>query len=219
MAEHPEGDIDVVVIDDHDMFTAGLVRSLEEEPDLTVAGVASLGSAGIAMVERLRPRVALVDYVMPDLDGVAITSAIKAAAPTTMVLMLTGLSDDRLALAAIDAGCSGFLTKDQPITDVAPAVRAAAAGEPLFAPSLLARLLPRLRGSAASGPELTAREMEVLHALARGLTNRVIASELHLSVNTVRNYVQNILAKLGAHSKLEALVTAVRLGLVDYGDG
>jgi DNA-binding NarL/FixJ family response regulator len=211
-------EIVVVVIDDHDMFTAGLVRSLCEEPDLAIAGVAATGQAGIALVDEVRPDVALVDYVLPDLDGIAVTSAIKGRVPSTMVLMLTGVADDRVALAAIEAGCSGFLTKDQSMADVAPAVRAAAAGERLFSPSLLGRLLPRLRRSDESLPELTDRELDVLRALARGLTNRVIATELHLSVNTVRNYVQGILVKLGAHAKLEAVAIAVRAGLIDYGE-
>ena len=120
-------------------------------------------------------------------------------------------------MGAIDAGCSGFLTKDRAAAEVAEAVRATAAGEALISPSLLARLLPKLnRTPRAIGADLTDRELEILSLLARGWNNKLIAGELYLSVNTVRNYVQSVLTKLGAHSKLEAVSTAVREGIVSF---
>jgi DNA-binding NarL/FixJ family response regulator len=161
--------------------------------------------------------VVLVDFQLPDRTGVEVAAEVKARNPKTMVVMLTGSTDDRVLLAAIDAGCSGFLTKDRGASEVAEAVRAAAAGEALISPAQLARLLPKLsRTHRAVGADLTDRERELLQHLARGQTNKVIAAELHLSVNTVRNYVQSVLTKLNAHSKLEAVSTAVREGIIDY---
>jgi DNA-binding NarL/FixJ family response regulator len=137
--------------------------------------------------------------------------------PSSMVVMLTGAEDDRVLLGAIDAGCSGFLTKDRAASEVARAVRAAASGEALISPAQLARLLPRLSSKRTEvGTDLTRRELELLIHLARGSSNKTIAAELHLSLNTVRNYVQSVLTKLGAHSKLEAVSTAVREGIIDY---
>lgn len=154
---------------------------------------------------------------MPDQDGVELARQIKGRFPAIMVVMLTGSADDRVLLAAIEAGCSGFLTKDRAAAEVADAVRAAAQGEALISPAMLARLLPKLSRSHRSlGTDLTERERGILTLLALGRTNRVIADELRLSVNTIRNYVQSILAKLGAHSKLEAVSTAVREGIIDY---
>jgi DNA-binding NarL/FixJ family response regulator len=130
-------------------------------------------------------------------------------------VMLTGTADDRLLVAAIEIGCSGFLTTDRAASEVASAVRSAAAGEAVISPALLARLLPKLnRGFRATADDLTERELVILRLVARASTNQAIADELHLSVNTIRNYMQSILAKLGAHSKLEAVAIAVKKGIV-----
>ena len=208
--------IGVVVVDDHRMFAESLARLLSDEPDIDVLGLALAAAPALEMVATLRPRVVLVDYLLPDVDGVEFTAQIKAADPATMVVMLTGSADDRVLLAAVEAGCSGFLTKDRAAAEVADAVRAAAAGEALISPALLARLLPKLNPTHRSiGSDLTEREGEILVLLAKGWTNRIIADNLHLSVNTIRNYVQAVLIKLGAHSKLEAVATAVREGIID----
>lgn len=215
--EHPAG---VVIIDDHQMFSESLARLLSDEEGITVLGVTDDAVTSVDLVGRLAPDVVLVDYQMPGLDGVEITAEIKRRFPQTMVVMLTGVVDDRVLLAAIDAGCSGFLTKDRAAAEVAAAVRAAAHGEALISPAQLAHLLPRLsRTHRAVGANLTDRERELLAHLATGATNKAIAAELHLSLNTVRNYVQSVLTKLGAHSKLEAVATAVREGIVDYPSG
>jgi DNA-binding NarL/FixJ family response regulator len=217
MSEPTVDVIGVVVIDDHKMVAEVLGRMLAEDAGIDLLGVASSGGEGIELVDRLRPQVVLVDYQMPDQDGVSVTAEIKRRHPETIVVMLTGSIDDRILLAAIDAGCSGFLTKDRAALDVVAAVHGAAAGEALVSPAMLARLLPKLNKSyRAVGADLTPRERELLELVARGWTNKVIASELKLSVNTVRNYVQSVLTKLSAHSKLEAVATAVREGLIDY---
>lgn len=209
--------IGVVIVDDHRMFAESLSRLLSDEPDITVLGVGWTAAEAIDLLERHQPRVVLVDYVLPDRNGVELAEEVKRRRPDTMIVMLTGSTDDRVLLKAIEAGCSGFLTKDRAANEVVDAVRAAAAGEALISPAQLARLLPKLsRTHRAVGADLTDRERELLTHLASGHTNKVIAGELHLSVNTVRNYVQSVLTKLGAHSKLEAVSTAVREGIIDY---
>lgn len=207
----------VLIVDDHAMFAEGMARLLADEPDLEVVGTLG-GPEGVvdAVVSR-RPDVVLLDQVLPGRPGVEVAVDVKARRPETMVVMLTGAADDRVLLAAIDAGCSGFLTKDRVAAEVATAVRAAAAGEVLIPPTLLARLLPQLhRSRHGLGSDLTPREREVLELLATGAPNRAIADQLFLSVNTVRNHVQQVLSKLQAHSKLEAVATAVREGIIRY---
>ena len=209
--------IGVLIVDDHRMFAESLARLLSDEPGIEVLGVAATGAHAIELVSTLHPRVVLMDYQLPDRDGVLLTAEVRRTNPEVMVVMLTGSTDDRVLLAAIDAGCSGFLTKDRAAAEVADAVRAAAVGEALISPALLARLLPKLNRTHRSiGEDLSDREREILSFLARGWSNKVIAAELFLSVNTIRNHVQSILGKLGAHSKLEAVATAVREGIIDY---
>ncbi len=207
----------VVIIDDHLAFAESLARLVADEADISVVGIAKTAAEALQLVDDSKPNVALVDYAMPDRDGVEVASAIKAAHADVMVVMLTGAADDTVLLAAIEAGCSGFLTKDRAAGEIVDAVRAAAAGEALISPAMLARLLPKLSPTRrAVGSDLTDREREILLLLAEGHANKVIASQLFLSVNTVRNYVQSVLTKLGAHSKLEAVSTAVREGIIDF---
>ena len=215
--EETEASVRVLVVDDHRMFAESLARLLGDEDGIEVIGVAASSEEGVGAVRRLKPDVVLVDYRMPDRDGVETAATIKELDPSCMVVMLTGSEDDRVLLGAIDAGCSGFLTKDRAAGEVARAVRAAASGEALISPAQLARLLPRLSSKKTEvGTDLTRRELELLTHLARGSSNKAIAADLHLSLNTVRNYVQSVLTKLDAHSKLEAVATAVREGIIDY---
>lgn len=209
-------EVRVVIIDDHRMFAESLSHLLSADDDLEVAGIASSGEAGLELVLQSQPDVALIDYRLPDQDGVALTRTIHEHLPDVHVVILTGLNDERVLLAAIEAGVSGFLTKDRAADDVTEAVKAAAAGEALIAPDMLGRLLPRLeRSEQGLGADLTARERQLLERVAEGGTNKAIARELHLSVNTVRNYMQALLAKLDAHSKLEAVAIATRAGLLE----
>ncbi|MGD9998407.1 MAG: response regulator [Ilumatobacteraceae bacterium] len=209
--------IGVLIVDDHRMFAESLARLLSDEEGIEIVGVAVDGARALEMVTSRQPRVALVDYNLPEQDGITIAAAMKRLRPSTMVVMVTGSTEDRVLLGAIEAGCSGFITKDRAADEIAEVVRGAAAGEALISPALLARLLPRLQRSHRSlGDDLTERERDTLRYLARGWTNKVIATEMNLSLNTVRNYVQSVLTKLGAHSKLEAVSIAVREGLVDY---
>jgi DNA-binding NarL/FixJ family response regulator len=217
MGDEPTVPITVLLIDDHQMFSDSLTRLLRDDTDIEVVGAAATGEEGLRLASTLVPKVVLVDYQLPDTDGANVAAEIRRRNADTVVLMLTGATDDRTLLAAIDAGCSGFLTKDRAADEVAAAVRAAVAGEALISPALLARLLSRLqRNSRPVGADLTEREREVLVLVAEGLANKAIAARLNLSVNTVRGYVQSILNRLDAHSKLEAVATAVRAGLIDY---
>ena len=217
MHDLPASTITVLIVDDHLMFAQSLARLLVDQDDITVVGVAASGREGIDLAIQHHPRVVLLDYELPEGDGVQVALEMKRHDPSIMVVMLTAFTEDRILLAAIEAGCSGFLTKDRAASEVATSVRSAAAGEAVISPALLARLLPRLNGAHRSvGDDLTDRERELLAHLAAGATNKAIAAELHLSVNTVRNYVQSVLTKLGAHSKLEAVSTAVREGIIHY---
>ena len=217
MADADGARVTVVLVDDHQMFVESLARVLADDDRIEVVGLASTAAEGRRLTEQLHPRVAIVDFHLPDQDGVEVTAQMKAAHPGVMVVMLTASTEDRVLLGAIDAGCSGFLTKDRAVADVVDAALAVADGEALISPAQLARLLPRLdRTHRSVGADLTPRELQLLNHLARGQSNKAIAEELHLSVNTIRNYMQSVLAKLGAHSKLEAISTAVREGLIDY---
>lgn len=218
MAGADEGQVlRVVIVDDHRLFAESLARVLADEADIEVVGLVATPDAALPTVARVRPHVVLLDHRLPGRDGVEVAAELKAARPDVMVVMVTGNADDRVLLGAIEAGCSGFLTKDRGPAEVVEAIRSAAAGEVVIPPNLLARLLPQLQQSRRGiGSDLSPRELEVLNLLATGATNRSIADELFVSVNTVRNHVQQVLTKLGAHSKLEAVATAVREGIISY---
>jgi DNA-binding NarL/FixJ family response regulator len=209
--------IKVLVVDDHQMFAQAMVMHLESENDIEVVGIATSGEQGEKVAHENHPDVVLMDYELPDIDGARAAEAIKRDHPETKIIMLTGFAEDDILVAAIEAGCSGYVTKHNAVEEVVSAVRAAAAGEALISPSMLARLLPKLRrGYQGLGSDVTPRELEVLRMLAEGLSNRAIAEKMSISLHTVRNYVQSLLTKLQAHSKLEAVATAVKEGLIRY---
>jgi DNA-binding NarL/FixJ family response regulator len=204
----------ILLVEDHQMVAEGIVELVGAEPDLEVVGVEGTVAGATDAASRLRPDVVLMDYRLPDGDGVEATRRIRAAVPSAAVVMVTSVASESVLLGAIDAGCAAFVLKDSPVQDVIDATRAAGRGEAVIAPSLLARLLPRLRRTAAPATALTDREQQVLELLVEGHSSQAIADRLFLSMNTVRNHVQNVLVKLGAHSRLEAVATAVRTGLV-----
>jgi DNA-binding NarL/FixJ family response regulator len=206
----------VLIVDDQKMIAESLGRLLDSCGDIAVVGVVGTGAEGIAVSSRVRPHVVLMDYCLPDIDGVTAAARIRAEAPAMRVVILTsGGGDDRVALRAIEAGCCGFITKDGTIDELLASVRAAHAGETLIASSMLTRLLPRLeRDYQRVGHDLSPREREVLDVMVRGESDKEIADCLTISLNTARKHVQNVIRKLGAHSKLEAVVIAVREGVV-----
>lgn len=209
--------IRVLVCDDHHVVAQGLAMVLGAEADIEVVGVAGSVAEVRQMTISRRPEVVLMDYGLPDGDGVSATTAIKAAQPDVQVVMLTSYVDEDVLVAAIQAGCTGYVTKHKGAEELTTAVRLAAEGEALVSPDMLARLLPRLRrGPHGLGWDLTPRERQVLDLLALGESKEAIAGRLFLSTNTVRNHIQNILTKLGAHSRLEAVAAAAREGLLHH---
>jgi len=208
--------IRVAVVDDHEMFAESIARVLGAEPGFDVVGVARTGEEAAALVQATTPDVAVLDYQLPDADGAQAAASILSISPGTRVLILTGLADERLLIAAIEAGSAGFLTKEKAVAELVHAVRLVHDGEAYIPPSMLANLLPKLgRGDRGLGSDLTQREREVLSLLALGLSNQSIADRLMLSVHTVRNHVQNILTKVQAHSRLEAVAIATREGILE----
>jgi DNA-binding NarL/FixJ family response regulator len=212
--------IRVLLVDDHQLLTDALAQLLSHEPDLAVVGVAgSVAEARAAARERVD--VVLMDYRLPDGTGAEATRAIKARWPAARVIMLTAVNDDETVLDSIQAGADGYLTKDRASQDVVDAVRAAHAGEILLPRAVLfgiARRVATAREQAtAQHPiePLTPRELEILRALTDGLPSRQICEQLSIAPNTLRTHVQNIMGKLGVHSKLEAVAFGLRHRLVE----
>jgi len=208
--------ISVVIIDDHRAFSQAVGLALSLEPDLTYVGEASTMTLGLDLIARTRPAVALVDYALPDVDGVETTRRIRRSFPATRVVMITGHADLALMQAAADAGASAFLPKQSAVAEIIRAVRHADDGIMLVDHGTL-RLLMVDSGSRSRMDTrgLNERELEALEMLGRGLSPRGIAEELCVSLHTARGYVKAILAKLEAHSQLEAVVAAIRLGLIE----
>jgi DNA-binding NarL/FixJ family response regulator len=202
--------IRVLLVEDQQIVAESLRLLLDRVHDIEVVGVAGTVAAGTAETTRLRPDVVLMDYQLPDGDGVTAARQIVAGLQAAVV-MLTASGDDELALRALEAGCAGFVDKAETVSTLVAAIRAASAGELLIGPSVLARLLPRIsRRDKPISAGLSSRELEVLGLMALGCADREIATRLFISVNTARKHVQNIVRKLGAHSKLEAVMIAVR---------
>ena len=198
------------------MFADSLRLALSAEADLDVVGTAATLAQARNMVSTTAPDVVLLDHRLPDGLGVDSIADLKLLRPEANIVVLTAAAEDSMLVAATEAGCAGFILKTSPLDELVAAVRTAAAGEIMVSSDLLGRLLNRLHHQYdRPASDLTAREREILQLIAEGLTNGAIATRLFISVNTVRNHVQSILAKLGAHSKLEALSVAIRDGLID----
>jgi DNA-binding NarL/FixJ family response regulator len=215
--------IRVAICDDHALFRRGLRMVVEAEDGLEVVGEAADGEAAIRLAEEHRPDVVLMDVRMPRLGGIEATRAILAGAPTTKVLVLTVSDDEGDLYEAVMAGAVGYLLKEISIDEVTAAIRCAVSGQSLVSPSMAAKLLTEFARLArraderrsAPSPRLTDRELEVLRLVAQGLSNREIAAALYISENTVKNHVRSILEKLHLHSRMEAVVHAVREKLLD----
>lgn len=206
----------VALVDDHEMFVDLLSQRLAQEPDIEVVATASSGAEARDTIPA-DVDVVLCDHHLPDTDGVTLTEELLAAIPSANVLMVTSSRDDTVLIRAISAGCCGFIPKTARLDDVTAAVRAAAAGEPVITPDELAVVLTRVAARSESADPLTPREHDVLEQMARGRSNQDIATTLYVAVDTTRNHVSSILRKLDSHSKLEAVVTAARRGLIDLG--
>lgn len=207
--------IRVVLCDDHLVFTQALGSLLGREEDIQVTAAAGTVAELLVRVARETPDVVLIDYELPDGDGVSATRTLKSSFPDIQVVMVTSFATDEILIAAMEAGCSGYVTKHSPASSVANAIRQAAGGDVVISAPMLRKLLPTLKPTRRGlGSDLTAREREILELLADGASGRAIAAQLYLSANTVRNHAQSILDKLGAHSRLEAVAVAVQEGII-----
>jgi len=212
----------VLLADDHGLVRAGLARLIDSEADMSVVAEAGTGREAVDQARRTAPDVALLDIRMPVMDGIEATRRIVAATGTRVVI-LTVFDLDDYVYAALQAGASGFLLKDAPPEQMLTALRVAAAGEALIAPSITRRLLSefaRLGGAARSVPgidALTDREREVLVHMAAGLTNAEIAGAMYLGEATVKTHVGRVLAKLHARDRVQAVIAAYEAGLVTPG--
>lgn len=201
----------MVVVDDHRIFAELLAETLTAA-GLEVLGTVTTAAEAVRLVGAVRPAVVVLDQNLPDADGTATVHELKRSAPGVRVLMLTSAVERTVLRAALDSGCDGFVTKRQGTREVLAAIRAVCADELPVSADMVGALVGRRR--AGVPVELTQREAEVLRLLADGLSNRQVAETLNLSVNTVRNHTQHLLTKLDAHSRLEAVAVATRLGIL-----
>jgi two-component system, NarL family, response regulator DevR len=206
--------VGVFLLDDHEIVRAGLTRLFERAGDIEVVGEAGTAAEALSRIPPTRPDVALLDVRLPDGDGVEVCREIRSRHPEISCLMLTSFADDEALFDAIMAGASGYILKQIKSDDIVEAVRLVAKGQSLLDPSVTATVLERLR----KGPEederlarLTTQERNILELIAEGLTNRQIAEHVHLAEKTVKNYVSNLLSKLGMERRTQAAVYAARL--------
>ncbi len=211
----------VVVVDDQELFRRGMTMLLGIEDGIEVVGEASNGRDGVAVATATVPDVILLDVRMPEQTGIETCAALKEAVPMAKIIMLTASDEEADLYEAVKSGASGYLLKDSSIEEVAQGIRVVNDGQSLISPSMAAKLIDEFKTMSkpdrTTGPalKLTDRELEVLRAVARGLSNRDVATELAISENTVKNHVRNILEKLQLHSRVEAVMYAVRAKLVD----
>jgi len=209
----------LLIADDHDLARAGLRSMLDGERGLDVVGEAADGQQALALCRRLRPDLVLMDVRMPNLDGLAATSAIKRECSGISVIMVTMHENPDYLLEALKAGAAGYVLKGATQREIITTVRQVLRGESALQPELAARLLRRLANEgptdvAAPAEQLTPREREVLRLVAQGRTNQEIGRELTLSVSTVKTHLEHIIAKLGVSDRTHAAVRAAQLGLL-----
>jgi DNA-binding NarL/FixJ family response regulator len=211
-AEHGQGAaVRVLLADDHPVVRSGLAGLLSVERDIEVVGEVADGAAAVEAARALRPDLVLMDLRMPVLDGAAATARIVAEVPGVRVLVLTTYETDTDILRAVEAGATGYLLKDTPREQLVAGVRAAARGESALSPSVASRLVQQMRGEAE---RLTARELEVLAGVARGLSNAAIGRELFIAEATVKTHLLRSFAKLGVDDRTRAVTVAMQRGLL-----
>jgi DNA-binding NarL/FixJ family response regulator len=204
--------IRIVIADDHPIFRAGLQGLLSAQEDFQVVGEAANGREAVSVVRHTRPDVLLVDLQMPELDGLHAIQEIRTAAPGTHVLVLTTYDSDGDILRAVEAGATGYLLKDTPREELFKAIRATARGESVLSPVVASKLVGRARGPAERA--LSAREIEVLTLVARGVSNKIIGKDLRISEATVKTHLIHIFAKLGVDDRTAAVTAAMERGVL-----
>jgi len=209
-----QGRIRVLIVDDHAVVRSGLSAFLLAFDDLEQIGEAASGEEAVTLCTRTTPDVVLMDLMMPGMDGVAATRAIKEKAPEIQVIVLTSFGEQERVQAALKAGAIGYLLKDASAEDLVAAIRRAAAGKPSLGPEAARALIQATTEPASPGRDLTERELEVLALMVEGLSNPDIAERLVVSLSTVKFHVSSVLSKLGASSRTEAVALAVQHNLV-----
>ena len=211
----------MLVVDDQELFRRGLTMLLAVEPGLEVVGEAGDGAEGVSLAESAAPDVILLDVRMPKKSGIEACLAIKESVPSAKIIMLTVSDEEADLYEAVKSGASGYLLKDSSIEEVAQAIRVVADGQSLISPSMAIKLIDEFkqmsRPERETGPalRLTERELDVLRLVAQGHSNKEIAARLFISENTVKNHVRNMLEKLQLHSRMEAVMYAVRENLLE----
>lgn len=207
--------IRVMIVDDHSMVRAGLATFIQVKSDLELAGEARDGEQALTLCAQLQPDVVLMDLVMPRLDGVQATQAIRERWPQIQVIALTSFQEANLVQQALQAGAISYLLKDVSMDELADAIRSANAGRSTLAPEAAQVLIQAARQEPEPGYDLTARETEVLALMVEGLTNPQIGERLTISVTTARSHVSSILGKLGVSNRAEAITLALRNKLIE----
>ena len=207
--------IRVFLLDDHEVVRTGLKQLLERGGDIEVVGEAGTAATALARIPALKPDVAILDARLPDGSGIEVCRQVRSSRPETRAVILTSFDDDEALFAAIMAGAAGYVLKQVTGQDLISAVKHVAAGGSLLDPSVTARVMERLRDGEPGEPEelksLTPQERRILELVAEGLTNRQIGERLFLAEKTVKNYMSNVLAKLGLERRTQAAVFATRL--------
>jgi len=213
----------ILIADDHGIVRSGLRLLLDRQPDMEVVAEAADGEQAVRLAGETKPDLVLMDVRMPNLSGIEATRRIRDVIPTARILMLTVSDEEDDLYEAIKAGANGYLLKEISIEEVADAIRAVVQGQSLISPSMASKLLAEFNTLVRRAeekqqfpaPRLTDRELEVLKLVAQGMSNREIADDLYISENTVKNHVRNILEKLQIHSRMEAVMIAVREKLIE----
>jgi DNA-binding NarL/FixJ family response regulator len=204
--------IRLLIADDHPVVRDGLRAMLATQPDMELVGEAATGIEAVERVRTLRPDVVLMDLQMPDLDGPAAIATLREQAPGARVLVLTTFGTDADITRAVDAGATGYLLKDAPREQLFGAIRAAARGEAVLSPSVATRVLGRMRAPAEEA--LSPRELEILQAVARGLSNKDIGRRLYVSEATVKTHLLRVFSKLGVDDRTAAVTVALERGII-----
>jgi two-component system, NarL family, response regulator LiaR len=211
-------DIRLIIVDDHSIVRQGLRAIFRVTPGIELVGEASNGREAVELATTTQPDLALMDLVMPEMDGVAAIAALKRTLPHIRIIALTTFADADLVLGAVQAGADGYLLKDIDVSDLTRAIRIVNGGQPYLHPEATRHLLQATARPEQPAERLTSREQEVLTQVARGLTNRQIADGLAISEKTVSVHVSNVLSKLGLASRTQAALYAARVGIVPVGE-